>query len=158
MEALLDNPILQASSKKRTGASVNAYLILRQEDQVLLHLRKNTGYMDGYWGLISGHVEDGEGAIAAIVRETLEEADIVLDPAQLSVAHVLHRKSDRLNVDIFFECSNWKGMIRNKEPDKCAALEFFQVHDLPAHIIDYIATVLKTIPYGKCYSEWGWQK
>lgn len=48
--------------KSRTGASVNVYLILQKGDHVLLHLRKNTGYGDGYYGLISGHVEDHESA------------------------------------------------------------------------------------------------
>jgi len=107
---------------------------------VLLYLRKNTGYLDGYWDLISGHVENGEDATAAIVREALEKAGIVINSAQLSIAHVEPRKAD-----IFFECSNWTGTITNMEPDKCAALEFFQVHDLPAHIIDNVANVLKTI-------------
>lgn len=38
-----------------------AYVILRRDEHVLLQLRMNTGYMDGYWATAAaGHVEAGE--------------------------------------------------------------------------------------------------
>ena len=46
-------------NKKRSAAVVSAYLILREDGKVLLQLRKNTGYCDGMWSLIAGHVEEG---------------------------------------------------------------------------------------------------
>ena len=42
--------------KKRSGASVNVYLILKRGNKILFHLRKNTGYCDGMLSLVAGHV------------------------------------------------------------------------------------------------------
>jgi len=146
----------RSSKKLRIGASVNAYLILQKNYQVLLHLRRNTGYCDGMYGLVSGHVEDGESASSAIIRETFEEANIQLAASDLKVVHVLHRQTDRLNVDIFFECHSWLGDISNKEPDKCSALDFYPFNDLPSNTIGYLAEVFTSVKKGLFYSEQGW--
>lgn len=145
------------SGKKRTGANVNAYLILRQDDNVLLHLRKNTGYCDGMWSLVAGHVEDGESATAGMIREAYEEIGITLCSSQLKVVHVMHRQTNRLNVDVFFDCCSWKGIIKNTEPEKCERLEFFPIEALPNNIVDYNATALKAISKKEFYSEQGWE-
>lgn len=144
------------SKKKRSGASVNAYLVLKKENKVLLHLRSNTGYCDGFYGLVSGHVEDDEPATSALIREAQEEAGIQLDPLHLRVAHVMHRKTNRLNIDIFFECSHWQGDIANKEPEKCVSLDFFPIDNLPSNTIDYIKDALQAISANIFYSEVGW--
>lgn len=144
--------------QKRIGASVNAYLVLKQDNKLLLHLRKNTGYCDGMWSLVAGHVEDGESATAAMIREAYEEIGIKLSPVQIKVVHVMHRQTNRLNVDIFFDCTSWEGMIQNCEPEKCEALEFFSLDNLPLNIVDYNATALKAILNGEFYSEQGWDQ
>lgn len=146
----------KASFKKRLGSSVSAYLILQKGTQILLGLRKNTGYKDGEWSLVAGHVEDGEPATNAMVREAKEEIGIELSPTDLRVVHIMHRKSNRLNVDIFFVASSWKGLIKNCEPDKCEKLEFFEIGALPPNFVDYHDYVLKAIPAGEFYSEHGW--
>lgn len=144
------------ASKKRAGASVNAYLILRKANKILFHLRKNTGYCDGMWSLVAGHVEDGESATSAMIRETYEEIGIKLSADQIKVVHVMHRKTDRLNVDVFFDCSVWEGAVKNCEPEKCEKLEFFALENLPMNIVDYNVIALQTISEGKYYSEQGW--
>lgn len=143
-------------AKKRAGASVNAYLILKQGGKILLHLRKNTGYCDGMWSLIAGHVEDGESATEGISREAHEEIGIRIEPSQLKAIHAMHRKTNRLNVDIFFECASWEGSIINREPDKCERIAFFPLDALPLNIVDYNVTALKAILEGNFYSECGW--
>jgi len=143
-------------TKNKGGTHVCAYLILRQKNDALLLLRKNTGYCDGQYGLVSGHVEDGEPATVGMLREAKEEAGIELLPSQLKVVHVSHRYSNRQNVDIFFECTSWEGDIKNQEPEKCAALEFFPLANLPDNTIPYIARTLQAAANGICYSEDGW--
>ncbi len=144
---------LAFQTKKRTGASVNAYLILKQKGKILLHLRKNTGYCDGMWGLVAGHVEDGESATEGMIREAREE--IGIDIHLMQVVHIMHRKTNRLNIDVFFDCQTWQGEIQNREPEKCEQLEFFPLSSLPSNIIDYNAMALRHILEGRFYSEHG---
>lgn len=148
----------QRSPKKvRIGSSVNVYLILRQKNEILFSIRKNTGYYDDFYGLVSGHVETGESATSAIIRESFEEVGITITASELKIIHVLHRQTDRQNVDIFFECSRWKGQIENREPEKCAALEFYRENELPLTIIPCIKEVLNEVKKGSFYSENGWK-
>jgi len=142
--------------KKRTGASVSAYLILQQGNQILLGLRKNTGYNDGRWSLVAGHVEDGEGATSAMIREAKEEIGIDISAADLKIVHIMHRNSNRYNVDIFFTCSTWKGEIQNCELEKCEQWSFFPQDALPANMVDYNKYVLEARTKGEFYSEHGW--
>ncbi len=152
------NRYRKVKGTKRAGAHINAYLVLRRKDEVLLLLRKNTGYCDGMWSFVAGHVEDGESASAAIIREANEEIGIRLSPSQIHAAHVMHRKSDRFNVDVFFDCQSWDGAIQNLEPEKCEKLEFFSLNSLPSNTIDHIKIALHNILNKKFYSEWGWDQ
>lgn len=144
---------------KRKGSTfVSVYLVLREEDRVCLLLRKNTGYMDGFYGLIAGHVEEGESATAGMIREAYEEAGLILSPSNLRVAHIMHRKSSetRLGIDLFFECNSWEGKLENREPDKCGDLSFFPLDALPLNTAPYIAYAIKAVRMGQFYSEDGW--
>lgn len=147
-----------APRKKRLGSSVSTYLILQQEDKVLLGLRKNTGYNDGLWSLVAGHVEDGEPATAGMIREAHEEIGIKLSPQDLKVVHIMHRKSNRQNVDIFYTCSSWKGTPINLEPNKCEKIAFFSLNDLPSNLVEYNREVLGALQTGTFYSEQGWDR
>ena len=138
----------------RATTVVSVYLLLRKENQILFGLRQNTGYCDGQYGLVSGHVEPDEPATDAMVREAQEEVGIT--PFGLRVAHVMHRKSNRFGIDIFFECDGYEGTPTNKEPDKCTGLEFFPIDNIPSNTMDYVAKVLKAIHQGHTYSEEGW--
>jgi 8-oxo-dGTP diphosphatase len=142
--------------KVRTGASVNCHLILRHENKVLLSLRENTGWKDGQWGLVAGHVEDGEPASEGMVREAFEEIGIHIHSEDLKVLHISHHKTERQNVDIFFTCDRYEGTIINKEPEKCGKLEYFSIDRLPSNTIDYLVDIFQNIRLGKSYSEIGW--
>jgi 8-oxo-dGTP pyrophosphatase MutT (NUDIX family) len=142
-------------AQKRVTASVNVYLILRKNDQVLLLLRKNSGYLDGHWGFPAGHVELGESATNGMIREAKEELGITLSAEDLKVVHIIHRKTSRANIDIFFECDRWQGEIVNQEEQKCGGLEFFSLASLPSPIVDYNANALKDLEQKQFYSERG---
>lgn len=147
---------IYGAKRNRTGASVNVYLVLRREDKVLISLRKNTCYCDGYYGLVAGHVEDSESATTAMIREAYEEAGIYIQPSCLKVVHVMHRQTDRFNIDLFYECHEWQGDITNRESEKCAALTFFPIKQLPTNTIGYIRDALHAIANQNFYSEHGW--
>lgn len=144
---------LHKKPKRGGGTALCVYLILRKGDQILLHLRKNTGYADGMYGMVSGHVEDGESAMNAMIREAGEEAGII--PLEIKPIHFLHSKTNRLNMNIFFECTKWKGEIINKEPEKCEELKFFPLNKLPLNMQLYLKEVLREVAQGNHYSELG---
>lgn len=136
-----------------------AYLILMRAEKVLLLMRKNTGYHDGEYSLIAGHVEQGESFTDTIVREAKEEADIEIDPLLLDVVHVMHRKSSddkSERVDVYFQAKKWKGKIDNKEPKKCFELCWFQISHLPANTVPEVSIAISNSIRGLKYSEHGW--
>ena len=116
------------------------YAILLSENEVLLSLRKDTGYMDGFYGLVSGHVERGENATSACIREIKEESDLALNESELIFKTVVYRQAEtRTGIDFFFEAQvSDRILIQNNEPEKCAHLKWFSLDHLPNNLIPYI--------------------
>ncbi len=135
------------------------YLLLRRDDQVLLALRQNTGFGDGQYGVVGGHLDGGENARLALVREAYEEAGIRIDPADLIPRLVMHRAASGPYdeaIDFFFDLYIWTGEITNAEPTKCAGFSFFRPADLPKNTIPYIGHAIDGVERGETYLEYGW--
>lgn len=130
---------------------VNAYLIIETQEGLLLSLRQNTGYEDNKWGFVAGHCEPMETATQALCREAQEEIGITVSPQDLEIVHIMHRFSNRSNIDIFMRATTWQGHIQNCEPHKCGGIRFFLT--LPDNTIDYIRHVLTLIRTNQFYSE-----
>lgn len=130
-------------------------------NKVLLLKRFNTGYHDGDYSLIAGHVDKGETFTDAIIREAKEEAGITIKPDYLKVAHVMHRKSDfdkSERVDVYFLTKKWDGNITNKEPNKCSELKWFDVNKLPPNMVGAVRKAVIDIIKEISYSEYGWHQ
>ncbi|MDB5169182.1 MAG: putative hydrolase [Candidatus Saccharibacteria bacterium] len=135
------------------------YALLRKDDKVLLLRRANTGYQDGKFGLVSGHMNGGEPATKAMIREAQEEAGVTIAPEDLKLVHVTHKISSQAGgqderLELFFEASNWDGEITNAEPHKCTELTWFPINDLPTDTIPFIKLVIQNIVAGKMFSEY----
>ncbi|MDU0349391.1 NUDIX hydrolase [Actinomyces sp. MRS3W] len=109
--------------------------------EVLLQLRRNTGFMDGHWAAgIAGHVEPGESVTAAAVREGAEEVGVVVDPGELEPLTVIHRSNAvggpprEQRVDFFFTLTHWRGTPTILEPARCGGLRWFPLDALPEPI------------------------
>lgn len=142
----------------RPGSISASYLFLRRGDELLLMLRKNTGYFDGWYCVPSGHVEEGELPIDALLRETEEEIGIHLDRVSVRPVHAMFRlKHDATGnrADYFFEVSDWPGDPMNGEPEKCERIEWFSMSKLPENIMPHIQEALQEIARGNIYSELG---
>ncbi len=134
-----------------------SYLILKQKNKILLTRRFNTGFEDGKYSMIAGHLDPNEPFSAAIIREAKEEAGIIVATKDLKVVHVMHRKSsDSERVDVFFIAEKWTGELTNKEPHKCDDFSWFNLDKLPENIIPYLKIVLHNIRKNIFYSEYGW--
>ncbi len=136
---------------------IAVYLALIKDGQVLLLKRKNTGYQDGNYSLVSGHMEGREPAKQSIIREAKEEAGVELRPEDLEVVHVMHRLApEREYIDVYLQTSIWSGEIKNLEPNKCAELAWYPLNQLPSNIIPEVKLALENIENGVHYSEFGW--
>jgi 8-oxo-dGTP pyrophosphatase MutT (NUDIX family) len=126
-----------------------AYVYLLRGDEVLLQLRRNTGYMDGMWAAgAAGHVELGETAAATAVREAREELGIGIRAADLAPLTVMQRTDGTAapieqRVDWYFSASSWEGEPVVREPRKCAAIEWFPLSGLPEDIPPHERIVLE---------------
>lgn len=143
----------------RHSAIMSVYLVLRRRDEVLLLLRKNTGYCDGQYGLPAGHVDGSETLHQAMVREAKEEAGVLVAEENLNLIHVMHRMCrDHERVDFFFECLKWKGEPKNAEPHKCEKLSWFHLEDMPDNVIDYYSQMFFKVKDGEMLSYSNWDK
>ncbi|MGE0665875.1 MAG: NUDIX domain-containing protein [Sphingomonadales bacterium] len=131
------------------------YLILERDDCVLLLRRIQTGYEDGNYGLVAGHLEEGESAKAGVVREAREEAGLELLAENLELVHVVHRSVGGGRMGLFFRCCRWRGEPVNAEPHKCDDLAWFAKDSLPENTIPYIRHALMSARQGVTYSDEG---
>lgn len=133
-----------------------AHLLLMEDGKILLLLRQNTGYEDGRWGVVAGHLDGGETARQAMAREAYEEAGLLLAPEELRLAHVMHRGVAPERVDFFFAAERWAGTPQNREPQRCAALAWCPLDALPTEMVPYIAAAIAHVRAGRVYSEHNW--
>ncbi|OKJ89738.1 DNA mismatch repair protein MutT [Streptomyces sp. CB02400] len=73
-----------------------------------------------------------------------------LRSTDLRLVHIVHHHQDdeTERIGFFFEAIEWEGEPLNKEPDKCLALTWFTVHELPDDIIEYPNAGLLGYPNG----------
>jgi 8-oxo-dGTP pyrophosphatase MutT (NUDIX family) len=148
----------------RTALVPASYVLLWREGdggpEVLLHLRQNTGYMDGRWATLAGHVEEGESAVEAAVREAREEAGVGLAPGDLAVAVTMHRRTGEPGherVDFFVVAERWRGEPTNREPGTCSELVWTPLDALPDDVIPYVRRALEDVRRGVHFDTWGWE-
>lgn len=135
-----------------------AYILMLRGDagrtEVLLQLRANTGFMDGHWAAAAaGHVEVGEDAPAAAVREAHEELGVTIeqgDLVPLTAVHRTRRTGDPIDerVDFFFTCRHWSGRPHAAETGKTAGLDWFPLDGLPDPTVPHERAVLDALRAG----------
>ncbi len=127
----------------RTLYYVAADLILLKENKVLLQRRANTGWNDGKWNLVGGHIENEETLQECIIREAKEELGISINKKDVEIVHCTQYKSNRLTMQFYLKCTSWKGVPsiqaeRQKNGQivfKADKLEWFEVNSLPEDLL-----------------------
>lgn len=132
------------------------HLVLRKDDRFLMLRRYKTGYMDGLYSVVAGHVDGDETFRSAMVREANEEAGITLQNEQLRLVHTMHRVSKDERLSLFFEATAWEGEITNMEPHKCDDLNWYTLAEQDAKLVPYVKSALASVSDGNPYSEFGW--
>lgn len=144
--------------EKRFRILIAVFLVLFKDNKVLLQRRKNTGYRDGNYGLVSGHLDGNESATEALIREAREEAGIILEAKDLVFKHAMHNiSSGKEYLYLFFTASKWRGKPKILEPEKCDDLSWFDLDNLPTNIIGNIRKAIFYTQNGILYSELGFK-
>lgn len=131
-----------------------SYVLLLRGREALLQRRHGTGYMDGHWVAgAAGHVEAGETAREAAVREAREELGVDIEAGDLELVTVMQRTDGvgvpgEQRVDWFWTCRSWRGAPRICEPHKASHLEWFPLDALPEPIPAYERLVLEGLREG----------
>jgi 8-oxo-dGTP diphosphatase len=138
---------------KREIISLKTRLILYNKGGILLlRQRKAQG---GKFTFVGGTIEEGEFAKQTLVREAFEEAGIIINPEDLRLAHILHKKyKNGMRIILYFKTARWEGKLRNREPHKFVEASFYPLDELPASLSSTARHVLRMYRKGEMYSEY----
>jgi ADP-ribose pyrophosphatase YjhB (NUDIX family) len=140
----------------RATFPATVHLVLIRDGRVLLLRRCNTGYRDGSNSVVAGHLDGGETVVDAMVREAREEVGIAIEPRDLRVIGVMHRREEDERIDFFLTTDAWSGEVVNAEPEKCDDLAWFPLDGLPENVVPYVARALTNFRRGVWFDSFGW--
>jgi len=157
----MSDGVVSTAGRGRFTLVAAAHLFLLDGERVLLSLRHNTGYADGQWSVVAGHLDGDETAVMAISREAREEAGIAIAPDDLAVVGIMHRRaaapSEQERLDFFLTARVWSGVPSNQEPEKCAALAWYPLDALPPRMVPYVRRALANYRQGRWFDTFGWE-
>ena len=134
------------------------HLIFRKNGKILLLKRRDTGYDDDRFGLVAGHLDEGETLTQTAIREANEEVGVSIKSEDLRAVHFLNSIDDKNNeyVSVFFVIDRWIDEPKNMEPEKCSEMIWVEENKLPENISPLVKHVINKIKDGDIYSEFGW--
>lgn len=135
-----------------TKTIIKARVILYDHGRILL--LQQTKPNGGNYTLVGGTVEHDEFAEQALIRESKEEAGIVLEKKDLTLVHVMHKRSKgEHRIGLYFKASHWEGKLRAREKEKFKAAHWFDLDKLPNNMTPTVQQVLRSYRKGIFYSE-----
>jgi 8-oxo-dGTP diphosphatase len=147
-------------AKTRVKMVVAVYLMLLDtKDGILITRRCNTGYEDGKYNFPSGHIEEGESPLEALIRETEEEVGKrIADELRENPPELCHTSwrpkhdetGDRIDLYFHHETGRVKEKIVNGEPDKCDDFRFVHTDEpLPENFVPHNRVAFEVAFQGK---------
>lgn len=114
-------------------------IIKNENNEILLQRRNNTKLWSNRIALPAGHIDEGENAYEAAIREAKEELGIDISKEDIIDTFVVSRKNKNLSpyYDIYFEIEKYQGELTINEPDKCSELIWCNINDLPEDMLEF---------------------
>lgn len=136
-------------------------LVENKAGQYLFQKRQNTGYLDGAWdAAASGHVEEGETAKEAALRELKEEIGLEVKKDAMKFVGVCHRFDESVvYYDFYFHVivsDALVSQIKICESHKISQIDWLSPKQIQGKVIDYVGKMIENYQAGIHYEEWGW--
>jgi mutator protein MutT len=134
-----------------------AHTLLIRSGYVLMVRRSNTGFKDGSYSTVGGHLEGGETIKQAAIRECQEEIGVTIDPTDLEIIGVTHYGSPAgEGIDFFLVANQWTGEPSPKS--ECDDIQWCPVDGLPKNTIPFVQRAIKHhLLAGLWFDEIGWK-
>ncbi len=129
--------------------------MFERDGNILLQRRFNTGWQDGNYSFVSGHIEDNEQVLDAAIREAKEEIGVKLHKDTLKVIHVMHNKTDSNYINFFIKVNAWEGEPAIMEPDKSDDLSWYPVDSLPENLLYFLKDFFVLVEKKEIFSVFG---
>jgi mutator protein MutT len=137
---------------ERLKIKTAVYILVKQENKILLLRRYNTGWCDGFFTLPSGHIDEGELPLEAAVRELKEEVNIDIDEDKMKFCHVSYERD--LYIDFYFLLENLSLQPELNEPDKCDLVEWVEIDSIKdAFIVPKVKDAILSYLSGKMFLQ-----
>ena len=143
---------------------VDIHLLLVSGGDLLLGRRANTGYGDGAYEPPSGRLAERETLVEAAVRVAAAQMGVALDPARVSLAHVLHDVSGAGRMAFFLTADGWadggdggdgdKSLVPLAGSGSYSDFGWYPLTDLPANMIDRARVAVRNYAAGARFSTY----
>ncbi len=137
-------------SKSDGVVKVGVGVLIFKDNKVLLGKRKNAHGSDQYGGP-GGHVEFGETAQQAILREIDEECGLKIKNLQMLCVSDLLIYLPKHYIDIGFMAEWEAGEPEVREPHKLVSWDWFGIEELPANLFGCVSAYIESMQSGKKY-------
>ncbi len=134
------------------------FLLLEKDNKIFLIRRKNTGWEDGKYAIVGGHLNGNEKASIAAVREAQEEIGVKIKPNDLTLFNIMHIQSNSERINLAFVTKKWEGEPKNNEPEKCDQAKWFSLNKLPENLEYASKEVIACYKNNIFYIELGWDQ
>lgn len=123
---------------------VGVNILLIKDNKILLARRTNTHWADGMLGIPGGHLEEGESARQAAVREIEEELGLHIAQDRLVAYSTVFMRTNYEYViqEFYVELFEIENPV-NKETDKCSELVWCAPDNLPADVQDIFEVIIQ---------------
>jgi 8-oxo-dGTP diphosphatase len=160
MTRTLMQPMAAATTARHSHFQliVDIHLLLVSNGDLLLGRRANTGYGDGAYEPPSGRLAERETLVEAAVRVAAAQVGIALDPARVTLAHVLHDVSGAGRMAFFltedFPTAGGWASPAGEPGGSYSDFGWYPLTDLPANMIDRARVAVRNYAAGARFSTY----
>lgn len=128
---------------------------------LLIQRGPHAKFAPGHWDLPVGKAEKGEVITATAIRELKEETGLIVDPAALRVAGIIHGawgvEAPNGFLTVVFVAEDWTGEAINAEPHKHAQVAWIDVVKVPEEFVSTTRSALVSyLENGAVVTTEGW--